>query len=116
MSDAPVGWWIALAYALTGERIDPPPGAVPSDGPPEPGQMLADLAAAGWSPARLAAARSRRQVPVAWVRELGPAQFAAAVADRVRRNQAAPQVPRVARPAPPAPARRRMADPPPPWG
>lgn len=85
MNGNAVDWHTLLAYALTGEWL-----VLPQDGGPEsaldPDRLLAELAAIGWSGARLArAAALQRTVPAQQVRVLGPARFSAVLAELRRR-------------------------------
>lgn len=85
MTGDAVDWHTLLAYALTGEWL-----VLPQDDGAEPGldpdRLLADLAAMGWSGARLVeVAAVQRTVPAQQVRVLGPARFSAVLADLRRR-------------------------------
>lgn len=69
-------WHVALAYALTGERIPLTPVEIPDQE-----LLLAELAELGWSGTRLAeAARTARQVPSDLMAGIGAAQFWALIA------------------------------------
>ncbi len=106
------GWHAALGFALTGEWLDLPPVERP-----DPEVLLAQLAEAGWSGARLIeAARQPHQVPTDVVAGLGAAQFWAVLVDVRRRVGAGSEVrpPAAARPLT-ADERRLTADRPPHW-
>lgn len=102
----PPGWHAALGFALTGEWVDLPPAELP-----DPEALLAQLADAGWSGARLAeAARQPRQVPADIVAALGAAQFWAMLVDLRRRVGATSEVRQPAASRPLTADERRLAD------
>lgn len=108
------GWQSALAYALTGEWLP-----IPESGEPNADVLVAELERIGWTGPRLVeAARQPRCLPDGWVRTLGPARYAAVLADlRVRLGVSGVPVraPGAARPLNPE-ERRLVADRPPHWG
>jgi hypothetical protein len=81
VSEPPDDWAALLAFALTGEWLTLPAREDPVT-PPDPGRFLAGLAEIGWTGKRLAqAAAEPRVLPVARVRVLGPARFAAVLGE-----------------------------------